>query len=333
MKEIAPDIFMITETVKSRFVNFSVNVFVIAGKDGLVFDSGYGTKKTTAYLEREIRKIEKLKKSRGEECHITRAIPSHGHWDHFSGLMHLRKCMGLKVLVTERMNKSIRSKKDYRRSFRGETKIVDVPVSRFAKFLYRLWHDFLDETYFKIFAVKFISGPVEIVKENSELIVNGELWKILYAPGHCDDHIVLYNRARGIVFVGDNVLRSVTTWLGPPRSNLEEYIKSLKYLRGLPGLKLLFSAHGSVVTNPYERLDEAIAHREKKTEEVFGTIKNAGKKGITFDELFKDFYPSRRFYSRYIARGWILVTLEYLISRGHIESYVAGKKRRFIKRE
>ena len=329
INEIANDIFMITQSEKSRFVKFSVNIFVIAGIDGLIFDSGYGKKSASDFLATQIKEIETTMQNSGRECNITRVLPSHGHWDHFSGVEKLRKNLGIRVLATKRMLKNIGSKTKYRDSFRRETEIINVPASCIKKLWFKIIRYFVDEFSFRLFGVDFVKDPVEIIEENSSLVIDNKVWEVIFLPGHCDDAVALYNKDSGILLGGDNLLRTVTTWLGPPKSNLETYIDSLEYLLALPNLKLILPSHGSPIVEPHKRINEAIKHRKKRTEDILNAIADTKETGITFNTIFKKYYPATKFYEKYILRGWILTTLQYLMEKELIYSSIEGNEKVF----
>lgn len=329
VKEVAPDLFMITQTAKGRFIKFSVNVFVITGIDGLIFDAGYGKRKANNFLTAQIKQIEKEMQDNGRECRITRVLPSHGHWDHFSGVTKLRDKLGVTVLVTKRMLESIGSKKKYIDSYQNANELIELPSSALRKSLRKTSDFLLNELIMFLLGVNFINGPVTFIKETATLFINKKPWEIILLPGHCDDAIVLYNKKEGILLCGDNILRAVTTWLGPPKSDLKAYIKSLEHLLTLPNLKLILPAHGSPITEPEKRIKETITHRHQRTEEIRKIISQTGDIGITFDEIFKKFYPAVKFYEKYILTGWILTTIEYLIQEKEIISVIVGKRKKF----
>jgi glyoxylase-like metal-dependent hydrolase (beta-lactamase superfamily II) len=122
-EEVAPGIFRIGLRRRNRIAPFSVSVYVIAGEDGLVFDGGLGGRKAGRFLHREIRSIEATMAARGIPCSITRVLPSHGHWDHFSGVAYMKKHLGLTVLSTPKMFESMGSRSNYRESFWKEREI------------------------------------------------------------------------------------------------------------------------------------------------------------------------------------------------------------------
>lgn len=329
VKEVAPDIFMVTQAIHSRQFKSSVNLFVLAGNDGLIFDSGYGGRQKKAGLVQTLAKISQIKKSRGESCMIGRAMPSHGHWDHFSGLGHLQEGLGLRILATQKQVEKMGSKKAFKASLQPERPLFNHRPSPWAKILHKIRDGVGAEIFMGLARVCFVSGPIDIIAENKVLSINGEAWQMIPAPGHCDDDIVLYNRERGILLGGDIVLRSITTWLGPPRSNLRVYLKSLERIRELPNLNLILSAHGSLIENPVERIQGAIAHREKRTNDLFQLVLKSGKKGLTYGEIFNAVYPGTHRFKRFLLGGWILVTLQYLWEEGAVFTLPRGGEIKF----
>lgn len=326
VKEVVPGIFQIGQKKRSRLASFSVNVFVIAGKDGLVFDAGMGDRKSGDYLAGQIRKIEQTMRNRGEECAITRVLPSHGHWDHFSGAEGLRKRLGLRVLATPAMRKHMTSRSLYRKSFRKEAAFHAKPYPWPVHAIKGVARNIVSDFFMFLYGVRFVKEPIEVVEEGSSLTIHGEAWEIHGVPGHCDDDIVLFNRDRGILFCGDIVLRTINTWIGPPRSNLELYIKALHTLKTFPGLRMILPSHGSPITEPYIRLDQAIAHRHKRTDEVIGIVQRAGESGIDFDSVMDAIYPGQNVTERFIANGWVYLTLEFLMKNQMVGTTIRNNR-------
>ena len=96
MKEISPGIFLIKEKGSIKLRKPPVNIYIIAGEqDGLIFDAGYGDKKTIKYVIEEIEKIKALYASQNKNFKLTKVLSSHMHPDHFAGLYLLRKHLGI----------------------------------------------------------------------------------------------------------------------------------------------------------------------------------------------------------------------------------------------
>ncbi len=327
VQEVTPGVFRIIQTI-NRF-KFSVNVYVIAGHDGLVFDSGFGSRRAGNALINHIDRISGLVRDRGQAFRITRAMASHGHWDHFSGLAHLQTRLGLEILATENQALKFGAKEDYKNFFWEEREMLEPPVPGPDSPWRRIRNHLINELLIKLFRIRFIPGRITPVRDHQRLSINGQLWEVVPVPGHCDDDIVLFNRATGVLLGGDLVLRTVTTWLGPMKSDLALYLKSLERIQLLPGLKLILPAHGSPITNPCERIQEAIEHRKKRTEEVRQLVLASGDNGLSFEEIYRKVYPGKQF-QRGLLGGWIVVTLKYLLDRGDIVFVKKGRKTIFL---
>ena len=320
MQEVYPGIFLIREKGSMGAVKPPENVYVLAGNDGIIYDAGYGTKKVIKFFLRELKEIEEYYRKQNIEFAITRILVSHGHPDHISGLTQLRDSLGLKVILTEKAAKIIKDKSSFNKShetddyndyLRIRKKIVRRLRNFFRNFGSRLF-------YKRIYGVSFIDDPDEIIDDESEISINGETWTIFPSPGHSTDHISLYNEEKGILFSGDNVLRSITTWLGPPDSNISEYIKTIQQIQSLPNLKLILSAHGSPIEGPTERLSEILKHRNEREQQVLNLIIQSSEKGISPDKIIKVIYPKKGKFMHQVARGWVVLTLKMLEKQGQI---------------
>ncbi len=305
MREVSPDIFMITEYGALGALMPPVNVYVLAGPDGLIFDAGYGRKKILAHLEKELQRIETVVSKRGQAFNVSRALPSHTHPDHFSGLKFLKERFGIRSLLTQDMAANMSTKKQYYRGAVKRQYSTGRIKELFARLIIRYYQPLLLGTTLE-------EKPDEIISDHETLSINGEPWQVLPAPGHCDDHISLYQEDRGILFSGDNIMRSVTTWLGPPRSDLDEYEETLKRILALPRLNLILSGHGSPVTEPAARIEELLVHRRQRTREVLDLVKNAGSRGISPREIINTLYTGQESRKRFFADGWVMLTLEKL---------------------
>ena len=327
MKEVYPDIFLIKEGKERLRVKAPVNIYVIGGPDGLIFDAGYGNKKQVKYVVREINKIKNLHDSKGKSLKITRIMPSHAHPDHFSGLKYLKEKLGLKIITTRKTANIISSKRNFLKSFdlsfmssdiekRDITEENKIPLK--IKILYFL--------FIRFYRVSLVKEFDSIVRENAEIVINNEKWKIIPSPGHSIDHIYLYNEKKGILFSGDNILEDTTTWLGPPNSNLEDYINSLEIVLNLPNLKYIFPAHGNILNDdPRKKVRELLEYRRSKTQQIFELLEEKSGEKFTFKDIVKLIYPKTSKRKRMLRSGWIWVTLQMLEKKKLIFKEIKGK--------
>jgi glyoxylase-like metal-dependent hydrolase (beta-lactamase superfamily II) len=328
MQEVYPDIFLIKEKGTFGAIKPPENIYILAGSDGIIFDAGYGTKKALKYLISEIKKIEQKYKENNKEFKLTRILVSHCHPDHFSGLKRIRKALGIRVSLTKNSAEIIKNKKNFVKSY--ETDAYE-DYLRVRKKLSRKIINILRNVgsrvfYNRIYGVSFIDNPEEILDSNSEIMINGELWKIFPSPGHAIDHISLYNEEKGILFSGDNILRSITTWLGPPNSDLADYISSIERIQKLPNLKLILAAHGSPIENPKDRIAEILLHRKEREYQVLHIIYENSSTGISPKDIIKAIYPQDSRFLHQVARGWIVLTLKMLEQKKLIRRQDTKKK-------
>jgi glyoxylase-like metal-dependent hydrolase (beta-lactamase superfamily II) len=333
MKEVYPGIFLIREQGRLKALKPPENVYVIAGYNGLIYDAGYGDLKNIKFLYKEIKKIEKFYKERDEKFKITSVLPSHAHADHFSGLMGLRKYLGVKIILTEKTAEIIKNKHTYQKFFKANIYEDYLRVKTVKGRIREYFENFGSYLFYnKIFGIKYVNDADLIIEADSEIQINGEKWKIFPSPGHTPDHISLYNKDKGILFSGDNILKEITTWLGPPDSNIEDYIKSIKRIQELPNLKIILSAHGSPITNPKERIAEILKHREERTQQILRLIKKNANHGISPTQIVRKLYLGSSRMIRQMARGWVVLTLKMLEKKYLIKRSILKKEIRFYPR-
>lgn len=61
MEEVIPGIFLIKEKSGFERIKPSENIFVIAGPNGLIFDTGFGNKKVVRFLIKEFKFVQREK--------------------------------------------------------------------------------------------------------------------------------------------------------------------------------------------------------------------------------------------------------------------------------
>ncbi len=307
-----------------------VNIYVIPGENGLIYDAGYGNRAALDQLTAGLSQIKAICRKRSVRFNITRIIPSHSHPDHFSGLVKIRKRFGTAIVLTEEMAEILRTKESYSKTYQsqgsGKLYFPASPLKRvLADFSAQSIEQFLDIFYIS----GFIPSPDMVIKARTTIRINQRQWQIFPSPGHSQDHISLYDPEAGILFSGDNVLRTVTPWLGPPRSSLTQYVNSLETLLELPGLKLILPAHGSPVTDPKERIRELIEWRQQRISGTLEIIGKSGPKGVTLGKLLKTLYKGKGRDKIFLAEGWVRLTLDHLLKTGVIKSFQVNKKLRF----
>ncbi len=333
MREIYPGIFMVTEKGRLGGLRPPVNLYVITGKRGLLFDAGYGKRSDIDFFVREFNSIGDVCRSRGSGFNVDRVLPSHMHPDHFSGLAKIRERLGLSVVLTDKMARLISSRQGYIASYDNERLFTDSwsnPL--YTKYVVPLIKKAGDRFYGMLYGMDFLAEPDAIIDEDCAIEINGEKWRVFPSPGHAGEHISLYDPRRGILFAGDNVLRSITPWLGPPKSDLEAYLDSLNFILALPRLELILAAHGSPVADPKKRIREIIKWRIERLDQVRMIVKKYGSMGVTLKNIVSEIYPGVNLVKHMMARGWVELSLQYLVEKGEIDGVQTRRAFKYVHR-
>jgi glyoxylase-like metal-dependent hydrolase (beta-lactamase superfamily II) len=98
--------------------------------------------------------------------------------------------------------------------------------------------------------------------------------RALLTPGHARGHLCFVDEATGALISGDNVVGFGSVLIDPPEGNMRAYLDSLARMRALPNLSVLFPGHGPAVANPYEKLDEYIAHRLEREANILQAVRD-----------------------------------------------------------
>lgn len=96
--------------------------------------------------------------------------------------------------------------------------------------------------------------------------------RALFTPGHARGHLCFYDEHSGALLSGDNVVGVGSVLIDPTDGNMTEYLTSLKRMRSLPHLSVLFCGHGPPVANPYEKIDAYIAHRLEREDMILAAV-------------------------------------------------------------
>ncbi|MDY6966496.1 MAG: MBL fold metallo-hydrolase [Halobacteriota archaeon] len=146
----------------------------------------------------------------------------------------------------------------------------------------------------------------EYLEDNEIIDLGAAKLRVIHSPGHAPGHICLYNEKEKILFSGDNVLDTATTYVGSGSfGNMTEYLNSLHRLLKLD-MKLILPAHGEIIESPYEKIMESIDHKLEREREILELL---GKGEKTVDELIISIYKVR---FPHFIRGAMIGYLEKL---------------------
>lgn len=115
------------------------------------------------------------------------------------------------------------------------------------------------------------------IKDEEIITLDGEpqiQLQALHTPGHTRGHLCFYDKQRGALLTGDNVVGFGSVLIDPSDGNMRDYLNSLQKMRSLPNLSVLFGGHGPAVATPYQKIDEYIAHRLERERNILNAFRN-----------------------------------------------------------
>ena len=110
----------------------------------------------------------------------------------------------------------------------------------------------------------------------------------LETPGHTDDSLCFWDPQEGALFTGDLVAGAGTVIVGEERGALGRYMASLERLVQLSP-KTIYPGHGPIVEDALGKLEEYLAHRRQREQQVLDGVCSRGSASI--DELVQVIYP------------------------------------------
>ena len=134
-----------------------------------------------------------------------------------------------------------------------------------------------------------IAAPRGVLDETDVIVSDGELiegLEVIATPGHTGEHVA-YMTTDGDLFTGDTVLGEGTTAIFPPDGNMADYMRSLEKLRARKPRRI-FPAHGPTRDDAVALLDEYIAHRRQREQQVLDAIARGAK---SVEQMRKLIYP------------------------------------------
>jgi ribonuclease/clavin/mitogillin len=114
-------------------------------------------------------------------------------------------------------------------------------------------------------------APISAIEDGAKIEVEGATLRAIHTPGHAPDHLCFFLEEERAVFTGDVVLGAGTTVIPDDTGDLGQYMDSLRRLLELDPV-LIYPAHGPVVRNAREKLNEYIAHRELRERQVLEAL-------------------------------------------------------------
>lgn len=139
--------------------------------------------------------------------------------------------------------------------------------------------------------------------------------RVHFTPGHARGHLAFVEEGTRSLLSGDLILGLGTTIVDPPDGDMEDYMRSLEKLAGMP-LASLFPGHGPVISRALDKIREYQAHREQREAQVLSAL--AGSVERTAEEIVAIVYTDVAPELHAFAARSVLAHLEWLERRGDV---------------
>lgn len=290
-----------------------VSVYLIEGDDGwTVVDTGFDYPTTYEVWERA---AASLGIDLGGD--LARIVVTHHHPDHLGAARWLQERSGAPVLMLE---EEISFSRDLWDGYASQEPFVE-----------HLARHGMEPGLAETAAAALRSGlplPEEMtpILPGDKLPLGAGTARVVHAPGHADNQLVLHDEARGMLFAADHVLLKITPnvglWPGAQPHPLARYLESLDGLRELE-VDLVLPGHGPVFDDLEGRIGELERHHEERLAEMRAVLDGGPK--TAHEVALAVFRDTLTIYERCFALAETLAHLEHLVLEGRAERIEDGR--------
>lgn len=177
----------------------------------------------------------------------------------------------------------------------------------------------------RVAAHRFTAQPLGDTVRVDRLIEDGDVIELvgspritlraMHTPGHARGHLCLYEAETGTLISGDNIVGMGSVLIDPPEGDMSDYLASLRQMRNLPNLSVIFGGHGPAIANPYARLDEYISHRLERERKILEAVR---EEATTAEHIVARVYTDVSPKAHAMAERAVLAHLEKLQADGQV---------------
>ncbi|HUO62864.1 MAG TPA: MBL fold metallo-hydrolase [Terriglobales bacterium] len=148
----------------------------------------------------------------------------------------------------------------------------------------------------------------------------------VHTPGHASDHLCYFLEEERALFSGDLILNGSTSVIPDEDGDLADYMASLRRVQAL-GPRRIYPAHGAVIENAAEKIQEYIDHRMDRERQILSVLGNGAR---TIPEMVKIIYADVPEKLHVMAGKSVHSHLKKLVKDGRVaESPLAGAPSRW----
>jgi glyoxylase-like metal-dependent hydrolase (beta-lactamase superfamily II) len=150
----------------------------------------------------------------------------------------------------------------------------------------------------------------------------------IHTPGHASGHLAFYEPYYRLLFAADMVSTLSSVVIAPPDGDLAVYLDSLRRLKNYD-CRLLLPSHGSPSPRPGETIDECLAHRAQREEQLLAALGVAPRSIPELAvELYKGLTPKMMRFAELQVRAGVAK----LEREGRIVAIATSNQERWSKR-
>jgi glyoxylase-like metal-dependent hydrolase (beta-lactamase superfamily II) len=269
---VAPSVYRIPLPLPGDGLR-AVNVYAIDHGDSLtLIDAGWAVAETTAALERGLAEL-------GHTfTDISRVLVTHVHRDHYSYAVELRRRWGTHIALgigEARTLEAIRLMAEGRKRNATPARLRAAGAAGLA--------DVLEHGPRPEATLDHWDPPDEWLDGRQQIALKDRALDGVPTPGHTRGHVVFADETAASLFAGDHLLPHITPSIGfemaPVVSPLADYLRSLAVTRELPDMQLL-PAHGPPTASTHERVDELLAHHDRRLDAAAAAVAAGAQTGL-----------------------------------------------------
>jgi glyoxylase-like metal-dependent hydrolase (beta-lactamase superfamily II) len=214
---------------------------------------------------------------------VRRFLVTHVHRDHYSQAVALRRAHGARVALGAGERESLTRVRESD-GLDAQSAGLDRAGAHELAAEIRAWVAAAEKPPVEDFA-----DPDEWLVDGQELQAGGRSLVVRETPGHTRGHVVFVDETGGttagaaMLYAGDHVLPHITPSIGfEPAAQpgaLTRFLTSLAALRAEPD-RMLLPAHGPVAPSVHARVDELVAHHDKRLDEIAAAVVAGGSTAV-----------------------------------------------------
>lgn len=301
-------IYRIPCEVFPNFIGY-VHLVLGAGEPTLI-DTGSGYGDSTSHV---LAGVDAVRNDFGESIEredIRRILITHGHIDHFGGLVHLPKNSRAKIGIHTLDRRVITNYEERviltNRLLRFFIEQAGVEEEMKEKLIQ--YYNF-SKKHTRSFAVDFpLSDGMEI-----------DGMRFIHTPGHCPGMVCI--AIGNILLSADHILERTSPHQSPEtitrHTGLHHYLESLDKVARMGGFDVALGGHEGPIYNVYQRIGEIRQGHARKLDKVRAIVEQADRPATLF-EITRKMFPDAREFHLLLALEEAAAHVEYLYEHGEL---------------